>query len=53
VDRVRGGDAFAGVLIYGLQALKIPQEALEFAVAAGCGGFRRFSMPVGKAASHK
>jgi 2-dehydro-3-deoxygluconokinase len=34
VDRVGTGDAFAGGLIYGLLHLK-PQEALEFAVAAG------------------
>jgi 2-dehydro-3-deoxygluconokinase len=34
VDRVGTGDAFAGGLIYGLLHMK-PQEALEFAVAAG------------------
>ena len=34
VDRVGGGDCFAGGLIYGLQALASHQEALEFAVAA-------------------
>jgi 2-dehydro-3-deoxygluconokinase len=50
VDRVGGGDAFAGGLIYGLQALQSPQEALEFAVAASClkhsipGDFNRFSV---------
>jgi 2-dehydro-3-deoxygluconokinase len=50
VDRVGGGDAFAGGLIYGLQALASPQEALEFAVAASClkhsipGDFNRFSV---------
>src|ERR1022692_2101918 len=50
VDRVGGGDAFAGGLIYGLQALEGPQEALEFAVAASClkhsipGDFNRFSV---------
>jgi 2-dehydro-3-deoxygluconokinase len=50
VDRVGGGDAFAGGLIYGLQALAGPQEALEFAVAASClkhsipGDFNRFSV---------
>jgi len=50
VDRVGGGDAFAGGLIYGLQALGNPQEALEFAVAASClkhsipGDFNRFSV---------
>jgi 2-dehydro-3-deoxygluconokinase len=49
VDRVGGGDAFAGGLIYGLQALASSQEALEFAVAASClkhsipGDFNRFS----------
>ena len=36
VDRVGGGDSFAGGLIYGLQNLKGRQEALEFAVAASC-----------------
>jgi 2-dehydro-3-deoxygluconokinase len=50
VDRVGGGDAFAGGLIYGLQALDGPREALEFAVAASClkhsipGDFNRFSV---------
>jgi len=50
VDRVGGGDAFAGGLIYGLQALASPQEALEFAVAASClkhsipGDFNRFTV---------
>jgi len=50
VDRVGGGDAFAGGLIFGLQALAGPQEALEFAVAASClkhsipGDFNRFSV---------
>ncbi len=50
VDRVGGGDAFAGGLIYGLLALGTPQEALEFAVAASClkhsipGDFNRFSV---------
>src|SRR6476660_9448802 len=50
VDRVGGGDCFAGGLIYGLQALAGPQEALEFAVAASClkhsipGDFNRFSV---------
>src|SRR5579862_5775811 len=49
VDRVGGGDAFAGGLIYGLQALEGPEEALEFAVAASClkhsipGDFNRLS----------
>jgi 2-dehydro-3-deoxygluconokinase len=36
VDRVGAGDTFAGGLIYGLQNLATPAEALEFAVAAGC-----------------
>jgi 2-dehydro-3-deoxygluconokinase len=50
VDRVGGGDAFAGGLIYGLQTLEGAQEALEFAVAASClkhsipGDFNRFSV---------
>jgi 2-dehydro-3-deoxygluconokinase len=36
IDRVGGGDAFAGGLIYGLNTYKDKREALEFAVAAGC-----------------
>ena len=36
VDRVGGGDSFAGGLIYGLASGKGPQAALEFAVAASC-----------------
>src|SRR5713226_1133884 len=50
VDRVGGGDCFAGGLIYGLEALGSHQEALEFAVAASClkhsipGDFNRFSV---------
>ncbi len=49
VDRVGGGDCFAGGLIYGLLNLPSHQEALEFAVAASClkhsipGDFSRFS----------
>jgi len=49
VDRVGGGDSFAAGLIYGLTHLPAPQDALEFAVAAGClkhsipGDFNRFS----------
>ncbi len=49
VDRVGGGDCFAGGLIYGLNALDSAQDALEFAVAASClkhsipGDFNRFS----------
>ncbi|MDD4088076.1 MAG: sugar kinase [Tissierellia bacterium] len=36
VDRVGGGDSFAGGLIYGLNNLKDKKEALEFAAAASC-----------------
>lgn len=36
VDRVGGGDSFAGGLIYSILAEKQPQEAVEFAVAASC-----------------
>lgn len=37
VDRVGGGDAFAGGLIYGLLTYgDTPQRALDFAVAASC-----------------
>ena len=36
VDRVGGGDSFAGGLIYALINRQTPQEALEFAVAASC-----------------
>ena len=37
VDRVGGGDAFAGGLIYGLRRYKDdPQKALDFAAAAAC-----------------
>ena len=49
MDRVGGGDSFAGGLIYGLLTLGSKQEALEFAVAASClkhslpGDFNRFS----------
>jgi 2-dehydro-3-deoxygluconokinase len=49
VDRVGGGDAFAGGLIYGLLNLGSHREALEFAVAASClkhsipGDFNRFT----------
>ena len=49
VDRVGGGDCFAGGLIYGLNELADDQAALEFAVAASClkhsipGDFNRFS----------
>lgn len=50
VDRVGGGDCFAGGLIYGLLNLGSPQDALEFAVAASClkhsipGDFNRFTV---------
>ena len=36
VDRVGGGDAFAGGLIYGLLHKDDTRQALEFAVAASC-----------------
>lgn len=36
VDRVGGGDSFAGGLLYGLNAYEDRQQALEFAVAASC-----------------
>lgn len=36
VDRVGGGDAFCGGLIYGLRHKENMQAALEFAVAASC-----------------
>ncbi len=36
VDRVGGGDSFAGGLIYGLVSGRSAQDALEFAVAASC-----------------
>lgn len=50
VDRVGGGDSFAGGLIYGLNAYADKQKALEFAVAASClkhsisGDFNRVSV---------
>ena len=50
VDRVGGGDSFAGGLIYGLDKLGSDREALEFAVAASClkhtidGDFNRVSV---------
>ena len=50
VDRVGGGDSFAGGLIYGLNNYKNKQDALEFAVAASClkhsiaGDFNRVSV---------
>lgn len=36
IDRVGGGDSFAGGLIYGLNQYEDKQSALEFAVAASC-----------------
>jgi 2-dehydro-3-deoxygluconokinase len=36
VDRVGGGDSFAGGLIYGMLCLPSHADALEFAVAASC-----------------
>jgi len=36
VDRVGGGDAFAGGLIHGLISGRNPEDALNFAVAASC-----------------
>jgi len=36
VDRVGGGDAFCGGLIYGLNTYKSKKDALEFDVAASC-----------------
>ena len=50
VDRVGGGDSFAGGLIYGLNSYEDKQTALEFAVAASClkhsiiGDFNRVSV---------
>src|SRR6266404_5966173 len=49
VDRVGGGDSFAGGLIYGLLNLETHRDALEFAVAASAlkhsipGDFNRFT----------
>ncbi len=50
IDRVGGGDSFAGGLIYGLNHYTSLQESLEFAVAASClkhsiiGDFNRVSV---------
>ncbi len=50
IDRVGGGDSFAGGLIYGLVNYDNPEEALNFAVAASClkhtisGDFNRVSV---------
>jgi 2-dehydro-3-deoxygluconokinase len=49
VDRVGGGDSFAGGLIFGLQMMDSSQDALEYAVAASAlkhsipGDFNRFT----------
>jgi 2-dehydro-3-deoxygluconokinase len=49
VDRVGGGDSFAGGLIFGLQMIDSSQDALAFAVAASAlkhsipGDFNRFT----------
>lgn len=50
IDRVGGGDAFSGGLIYGLNVYDQKKDALEFAVAASClkhsisGDFNRVSV---------
>jgi len=50
VDRVGGGDSFAGGFIYSLISGKKPEDALNFAVAASClkhsipGDFNRVSV---------
>ena len=50
LDRVGGGDSFAGGLIYGLNRYGSHQQALEFAAAASClkhsvsGDFNRVSV---------
>ena len=36
VDRLGGGDAFAAGLIYAMLTSQSPQDAIEFATAAGC-----------------
>ncbi len=49
VDRVGGGDSFAGGLIFGLMTMDSSQDVIEFAVAASClkhsipGDFNRFT----------
>ena len=51
IDRVGGGDSFAGGLIYGLNHYPDRQDALEFAAAASClkhsvpGDFNRVTVP--------
>ncbi len=55
IDRVGGGDSFAGGLIYGLNNYDTDAQALEFAVAASClkhsilGDFNRASLSEVKA----
>jgi 2-dehydro-3-deoxygluconokinase len=55
VDRVGGGDSFAGGLIYGILTLPNHQEALDYAVAASClkhsvpGDFNRITVDEVKA----
>ena len=55
IDRVGGGDSFAGGLIYGLNNYDSDSQALEFAVAASClkhsvlGDFNRVSLSEVKA----
>ena len=50
MDRVGGGDSFAGGLLYGLGNYDDRQQALEFAVAVSClkhsilGDFHRVSV---------
>ena len=36
VDRIGGGDSFAGALIYALLQKQAAQDAIDFAVAASC-----------------
>lgn len=49
VDRVGGGDSFAGGLIFGLMTMDKSQDVIEYAVAASClkhsipGDFNRFT----------
>jgi 2-dehydro-3-deoxygluconokinase len=51
VDRVGGGDSFAGGLVYGLLTYEDDQKALEFATASSClkhsinGDFNRVTVP--------
>jgi 2-dehydro-3-deoxygluconokinase len=49
VDRVGGGDSFAGALIYAMMTIDSSQDVIEYAVAASClkhsipGDFNRFT----------